>query len=200
MRTTLLGLLLIASVFFVPNFGAETQAGTVPQINNIKAFSPFFDLGQGAVRIIAIVSPDCDACAQTVDVIVDLFSAVSNNRLRAYLIVAPDPPSESALAALRLFAKVTDRRVSCFWDPTGVARAHWNSATGSESTAWDALFVYDTDAGSGAMGETQAYWVYDHQSSEFASPDAEALEAQVRELLENFEERTRAEDTSPENP
>ena len=177
---------------------AQKRSSQIVTIKRIEPVAAFFDLGQGAVRIVALISPGCPECERTLGQIDKLFTAVSNKRLRAYLILSPrSPESDGELEALRMFTRIKDRRVIGFWDPDNVGRTHWRAAAATESLAWDALFLYDTDASFLKTTENEPEWIHPHDNA-VAPVDLEALETNVRFLLDKFEERVKAENTAPE--
>jgi len=203
MRTTLFTVLIIISAVCPAHVGAETDAPpsrNIPELARIGTFSPFFDLGQGAVRIVAIVSPESPEAEAVFDAIARVFAEVSNNRLRAFIVLSPESPRELQADALRLFARVEDRRITGFWDPKGVTRDHWQPAVESESRGWDAVFVYDTDVRFSATTDEGSYWFYNPDSGKASVLEASPLEIRVRELLASFERRTRTSDSTLGTP
>ncbi len=140
LRLCLVTLVAIASVASA----ADTPAPSTATVHNVHPVAKFahvaalLNLGQGTVRIVAVVPTGSSSSAGVVDTLASIVQGTPSKRLRVYVILQGENDADSPLHAAVLAGRATDPRLVFFWDPTGdVARA-WH--TTSSACAW----LYDT--------------------------------------------------------
>ena len=95
--------------------GPEGGAAVL-EVDSLAGVTGFFNLGQGAVRIVALVSPTSPECVAGLDSIGALLSRFPSRRLRTYVVFMPMLDSDTRISALVRVGELTDRRVVFFWN------------------------------------------------------------------------------------
>lgn len=153
----------------------------------------FFNLAQGAVRTIAIVSPTCPTCRKGVAEISRSLENIPGNRFRAFVIFSPELEGDTREKASELAGQFFDRRLVYFWDAEKLAGNKFKTIAGSESSVWDVYFLYDTDAVIDSVPPAPALWMQQHERHEAPQFDAEVFQGKALELLDRLQERMREE-------
>lgn len=127
---------------------ADTPAPQVPgpegrNVHRIEKFAhvaAFLNLGQGTVRIVAVVPTEFESSLGVIDTLASILRETASKRLRVYVVLRGENDSDSPLHSTVLAGRASDPRLVYFWDPTGdVARA-WEPH--DVACAW----LYDTSA------------------------------------------------------
>lgn len=165
------------------------------KIDNALGFNGFFNIGQGAVRIVALMSPTCPRCVAGFEELSRIMKEIPSRRLRPYVVFMPVLEGDTPVAALELGAKMLDRRASYFWDPNVSVRDEFQALTGKDVGDLHVCFLFDTDAVIRDKPDQPVWWMeHAADGSAFNSP---ALEANVRELLDRLEENLHKGDKEP---
>jgi hypothetical protein len=154
------------------------------EIENIASFSGFFNLGQGTVRILAILSPSSESSLSAYQEIQRIMEETSNNRLRAFIVYVPVSDQDSRARALDLAAQFPDRRVAHVWDPQKAIAAALPGPSEPASENPLACYLFDTNAAV-KDGFSQPA-LSSPIAADGTSFDATALETEARDLLARF--------------
>jgi len=157
-------------------------------IENIQGFSGFFNVGQGTVRIVSILSPSGPDCAARLDAIRSLLESIPSKRVRVYVVFIPQGEEDSQRSALIRGADLTDSRVACFWDPSGVVRTALAPVLDPTAGKTPCL-VFDTDAVLRDRPDAPTLWMSSASGKGDHAFDAATLRAAVIERLDAFEKR-----------
>ena len=157
-------------------------------IENIQGFSGFFNVGQGTVRIVSILSPSTPECVARIDAIRSLLESVPSKRVRVYIVFTPQGEEDSQRIALIRGADLTDRRVACFWDPNGAVAAALAPVLDAAAGKTPCL-LFDTDAVLRDPPDAPTMWMSSAAAKGDHAFDAAALHAAVMERLDAFEKR-----------
>ena len=201
LRTLLVALALLAPATGSPAFaGAAAGSDTrVLEVDSLGGVAGFFNLGQGAVRIVALVSPTSPECATALDSIAALFSRNASRRLRAYVIFMPMLEADAKLAVLERVAELPDRRIVFFWNENRAVGDAFGAATGFDGTAWNAYALYDTDATFGRRHPgVPDLWMHPPEQIGGAQIESGQLSQRAGELLDAFEKKRREAQKSTE--
>ncbi len=116
------------------------EGHNVHRVEKYAHVAAFLNLGQGTVRIVAVVPTGSESSLGVIDTLASIVQGTSSKRLRVYVILRGENDADSPLHAAVLAGRASDPRLVYFWDPTGdVARA-WESH--DAACAW----LYDTSA------------------------------------------------------
>lgn len=166
----------------------EQRSARFVSIANIEGFSGFFNVGQGTVRIVAIVpatSTDGEACLAGLR---RIFEGNPSRRLRAYVVFIPLSDTDTQRDALMRGAHLSDGRIACFWDPNRVVFNALRPVLGSKA-APTSIMVFDTDAVLRDTIKAPTLSMSATTSDDEGGFDADALEAAIAERLDAFEKR-----------
>lgn len=165
------------------------------KIDNALGFNGFFNIGQGAVRIVALLSPTCPRCVAGFEELRRIMQAIPSRRLRPYVVFMPVLEGDTPQAALELGAKMLDRRASYFWDPNMSVREEFQGLTGKDAANEHVCFLFDTDAVIRDKPDQPVWWM--EHAADGSAFDGPALEAKVRELLDRLEQNIHKGDKAP---
>jgi|GEM_PF-6949903 len=122
----------------------------VVTLRSFAAFSGLFSLTQGAVRIVALVSSRSPRARSEIDAIRSVFAAVTDRRLRGYVILAPADTAARAyppaLQALSLVRPNDDARIQFFWDPDHLVVTALAAIDSTICARKDQFLLYDIGA------------------------------------------------------
>jgi hypothetical protein len=118
----------------------DPEGRNIHRVEKYAHVAAFLNLGQGTVRIVAVVPTGLESSLGVVDTLASIVHGTPSKRLRVYVILRGENDADSPLHAAVLAGRASDPRLVYFWDPTGdVARAWASSET---ACAW----LYDTSA------------------------------------------------------
>jgi hypothetical protein len=149
----------------------------------------FFNLAQGAVRIVAVASPTDPACAAGLDSVAALITRNPSRRLRAYLIFVRAVESDTRMTALERTADFADRRVVVFWNDNGSLPEVFGALTSTGGKVHNGYFLYDTAATFETRHATPAELAIYPGSA--ATIESGVLATRAEALLEAFEQMRR---------
>ncbi len=162
------------------------------EIENIEGFSGFFNLSQGTVRIVSLMSASCPECRSGFNEIKRIMDTTPTRRLRTYIVFMPVDEHDTRSIAMTLLANLNDRRASYFWDPMFAVGSVFNSITGSDEPVRDTHFLFDTDAVIRETPTTPILWMHQHKHGDNPVMNGDVLEKRVHELLSRIENKQRA--------
>jgi hypothetical protein len=199
MRTTLLCLVLTFSISYQPAPSNSSSANRMVVIKKPRSAGSFFDLGQGAIRVLAVV-PNADSTSdETISRIVDVFAAIPSNRVRAFIVYSPTGPDDSELLTLQRFGKIHDHRFVGFWDPTSAISNHWRVPAGLSPDEGSAVFLYETGTRFIDVDTIPPFWR--HRPGENVLPlHTLALRDSVVAMLGRFAQRSEADEEARSEP
>jgi hypothetical protein len=157
------------------------------ELPDVNGFLGFYNLGQGTVRILALVSPTCPQCRAAFDEIQRIMETISTNRLRAYIVFQPVRDQDRMLRAFRLAVELNQPRVTHFWDPTLSVSARLKPIARSDDLTESRCYVFPTNAMVTDAPDEPTLVMDPHASTGPTAFDGEVLEATVRDLLARFE-------------
>ena len=77
---------IITTMLAAPVAHAQTDAKRIVELESFRGFAGLFNLGQGAVRAVALVRTSSDGSAERLDAFYKLVSEFETNRFRAYVL------------------------------------------------------------------------------------------------------------------
>ncbi len=182
------------AVLLFPSFAAHADSPAsngrrIVEISKFNELAGIFNLGQGAVRIVSIVSPTCKSCVDALNALDEIMQSIPGKRLRSYVVFVPMMDEDDRFAAVIAAGAHDDPRTTFFWDPAVTTGNAWKELVGISTPAWDVYFLYDTDATFDDGPNMPETWM--HQHSAIAGPefDSSRLKVETRALLASFEQR-----------
>lgn len=191
-RSIIAAALILVSVWSAPP-ATRAQSGDTEEtgnavkarfveIQNIAGFSGFFNLGQGTVRIVAILSPTAETSLDAYMEIQRIMEDTPNKRLRAFIVYVPLGDQDSRERAIDLAAQFPDRRVAHIWDPQMAVGQALDPVGGLSLPLGTACYLFDTNAVVKDEPTPPAFSAAIREDTF----DGAALEAVARDLLANL--------------
>ena len=116
------------------------EGHNVHRVEKYAHVAAFLNLGQGTVRIVAVVPTAFESSLGVIDTLASIVQGTASKRLRVYVILRGENDADSPLHAAVLAGRASDPRLVYFWDPTGDVARMWESH--DTACAW----LYDTSA------------------------------------------------------
>jgi RimJ/RimL family protein N-acetyltransferase len=140
------------------------------------------------VRVVAILSPTCDACQRGRGLVSELFKNQASERLAGLVVWLPMKPKDSPEAAHLESENLTDERVSVRgWDNERQIGNLFAKPLKLSSTAWDVYLVYAPGIKwKGKQPPKPSYWMHQLQGQRADTMlclNPAALSAQVERFL-----------------
>lgn len=104
--------------------------------------------------------------------------------VKVYSVWQPILPSDAKLTVGRATKRLSDPRVSHYWDGENVFAQTFAPVLGVEDQAWDVYLLYDGAAEWGDAPPKPVYWQEQLGISEETKLDKAKLTAEIRKLLE----------------
>jgi len=188
MRTKLLCLILSSVLLYQPADSDSGSANRMAVIEKPRTAGSFFDLGQGAIRVVAVVPLSGPATDYAIESVVDVFAAIPSNRVRAYIVLSPLTADDIQLLALQRFGQIRDDRFVGFWDPTLAVSDHWRVPATLSPGEGSAIFLYETGTRFIDVDTIPPFWL--HKPGEpLTPPHTETMQDSVAAMLGRFIKR-----------
>jgi len=172
---------------------AETQPATVTA-NTLAELPPSelkkeFNRANDKVRVVAILSPTCDACQRGRGVIAEMFNQQKSEKLAGFVVWLPMKPRDSANTAWLESEKLKDERISVRgWDGDRKIGHLFAKPLTLTSTAWDVYLVYAAGVKwEGNQPPQPSYWMHQLQGQRADTMlclNPSALSSRVQKYLE----------------
>ena len=180
-RACMLALVTLFAMLPHSAFGSR-----VVRLDAFGGLAGLFNLAQGTVRIVSIISPTCPSCRKALGDISAVMSEFPTTRLRAYVVFVPQDEDDSVFRALERVKEFDERRAVYFWDAGGVVRNAWADIVESETPLWHMLALYDTDA-QFRDAPAPGSWVHMHDHADSPPLERTVLAEHVRVMLDRLE-------------
>ena len=172
----------VANAADPPAADAPTRDGhNVHRVEKYAHVAAFLNLGQGTVRIVAVVPTASQSSLGVVDTLASMLEGTASKRLRIYVILRGGDDADSSLHAAVLAGRASDPRIVYFWDPTGAVAQVWD--THDTSCAW----LYDTSAKFADQPPTASLVVVAAPPGKGLRLEGGALRAQSRAMVRRVE-------------
>ncbi len=151
-------------------------------------FAGIFNLGRGAVRVVAVTDGDAASDPVVLEAVGRLLAATPSKRLRAYVVMPEPDSSSSTLHALSRLRSLTDRRVVAFLDGTGELVGACRAALGAGASC--GLLLYAPQAVFSVEANFAAHRAlgYDRSNSAWTA-GVDSMAADIARMLAVFGER-----------
>lgn len=147
-----------------------------------------FNRASDKVRVLAILSPTCDACQRGRGVVAEMFDKQKSEKLAGFVVWLPMKPKDSAEAAWLESEKLKDERIRVRgWDGNREIGKLFAMPLKLSHTAWDVYLVYAAGTKwEGNEPPTPSYWMHQLQAQKADTMlclNPSALSAQVQRFL-----------------
>jgi copper chaperone CopZ len=169
-----------------PQPGAGT-AKPIPGLS-VNELKQGFNRLSDKVRVVALLSPTCDACRRGRGVVGQLFNNQASENLAGLVVWLPMKPKDSRQAAYLESENLTDERISVRgWDIERQIGDLFAKSLRLSSTAWDVYLVYASGIKwEGNQPPKPSYWMHQLQgqrADRMLCLNPAALSAQVERFL-----------------
>jgi copper chaperone CopZ len=170
-----------------PSSTASDKVNVLPGLP-ARRLKEEFNLASDAVRVLAILSPTCDACRQGRGILGELFKNQASERLAGFVVWLPMKPEDSPQTARLKSEKIKDGRASVRgWDSDRQIGNLFARTLKLSSTSWDVYLVYAPGIKwEGEQPPKPSYWMHQLQgqrADRMLCLNPAALSAQVERLL-----------------
>lgn len=172
---------------------AETQpatatANTLGELPASK-LKEEFNRAHDKVRVVAILSPTCDACQRGRGVIAEMFDKQKSEKLAGFVVWLPMKPKDNDKMAWLESEKLKDERISVRgWDRNREIGKLFTRPLKLSSTAWDVYLVYAAGVKwEGDQPPQPSYWMHQLQGQRADTMlclNPTALSSKVQKYLE----------------
>jgi len=197
-RRFLSPLLISAVTTIASTLGPQSAAASRPvlEISKVSGFTGMFNLGQGTVRAVMVMSPTAENAEASLEAFLGVIGSITTNRLRAYVVFRNQSEQNNKEATQILADNCEDRRVVFFRDTDSVIHNAYSKEVMPAQFRQDVYFVYDTDAALGDDIADIAIWTNGISKTDGKILDVDKFRQHVENLLEHLETRTKAEETN----
>jgi mercuric ion transport protein len=148
-----------------------------------------FNRADGKVRVVALLSPTCDACQRGRGVIAEMFDQQRSEKLAGFVVWLPMKPKDSANTAWLESEKLKDERINVRgWDGDRKIGHLFAKPLKLSTTAWDVYLVYAAGVKwEGNQPPQPSYWMHQLQgqgADRMLCLNPAALSSQVQKYLE----------------
>lgn len=156
----------------------------ITEIHSFQAFQGLFNLAQGAVRVVALVSPTDLQCLASLGQVYQILSRHPSNRLRMYVVYTPRQKQDDKKMAARAAARLVGSRVTQLWDPDSTAARALSGTLGlKDEHAWGTFLLYDTQAILKDNATPPTLWMRSGSEASDHGFDLSAFENETTRLL-----------------
>lgn len=180
------GLLVLARVgdAGAPRAATDVPQTDVPVLQSFEGLSAIVNLAQGAVRIVATVSPTSPDAVPAMDALYAMLAANPSKRLRVFVVLTPALETDTLVKSLVFAGERREKRILYLWDPQSLAASALRPALGltpGGNPAYNVFMLYDT-AARFSVTPPDSWW---HVNPALDGPrfDADALGEHVAEMV-----------------
>ncbi len=168
----------------------ESPSHGIPRLPNVTSMATILNLGRGAVRIVAAISPTSDSADDGLGAIEAVLRENPSKRLRAYVFLTGAGEADTPLRATDVASRHQDRRIAYMWDPDAIAGTTLAPRIGlTGSAASDVIFIFDTDAAFTDVAPEPSLWMRTSPAATGNRLDAESLRSRVDSLVTQVERK-----------
>lgn len=186
-RICAFAIVALAAIAALPHGAA---GGRVVTLDRFGGLAGLFNLAQGTVRIVSVLSPTCDECRRELEDITAVVAEFPTRRLRAYITFVPQHEEDTVLRALARVREFQDRRVVYLWDPDGVTVGAWSDTAAGAEESSHLHALYDTGARFREKPD-KPDWLHAHTDTGGPLLNRKELTEMVRGMLDRLESRLR---------
>ena len=148
-----------------------------------------FNRSSEKVRVLAILSPTCDACQRGRGVVAEMFDKQKSENLAGFVVWLPMKPKDTSKMAWLESEKLKDERISVRgWDGNREIGKRFAKPLKLTSTAWDVYLVYAAGVKwEGTEPPQPSYWMHQLQGQRADTMlclNPTALSSKVQKYLE----------------
>lgn len=172
----------------------ESEAQPLAALNDlaelpISKMKEEFNRSSEKVRVLAILSPTCDACQRGRGVVADMFDKQKSENLAGFVVWLPMKPKDTSKMAWLESEKLKDERISVRgWDGDRKIGHLFAKPLKLTTIAWDVYLVYATGVKwEGSEPPQPSYWMHQLQGQRADTMlclNPTALSSRVQKYLE----------------